>query len=166
MLAHPETLESALVAAKSVGIPTENILLFGDQSVGGIQTVNQALLGGEELGTPYPYTLQQIKNDPTYLYFTSGTTGAKKAVIITQSMFITIMSIKDTIDSCRNTYTGLYRISSYQRSGMELFVCRFLQAFTAYVMPRLYLLKLYVAAIERYKISFCPYTALHLSLLL
>ena len=152
MIAHPETLENALAAAEMVGLPIENILLFGDQSIGGIQTVNQALLSGAELGRPYPYTLQQIQNDPTYLLFTSGTTGAKKAVIITQSMFITIMATKlaPIPPGTRIlAYTDFHHISSLI-AGMHTPIYA---GCTVYMMPH-YTFESICRAIETYRIGF------------
>ena len=152
LITHPETLENALAAAESIGLPTENILLFGDQSIKGIQAVDQVLFSGEELGTPYPYTLQQIKNDPTYLYFTSGTTGAKKAVILTQSIIITIMSIKDIMVHV-GTHTLVYT-DFHHMSALIVGVHMPIHAgCTAYVMPQ-YTFEGICAAIQTYKIYF------------
>ena len=132
-------------------MPIENILLFGDESVGDIQTVDQALLSEEELATPYPYTADQIQNDPSYLYFTSGTTGAKKAVIITQSTIIATLSLKDKwlpVGTHTLAYTEFHHVSS-------LITAMHLPLFTgcvAYVMPH-YTFENLCSAIEKYKIS-------------
>ena len=106
LITHPEKLQDTLAAAKQAGIPLENIILFGNESMHGLQTVDQALLNGEELAIPYPYSPEQIQNDPTYLYFTSGTTGAKKAVIITQCIMINTLSAKDTFFSAGTKALG------------------------------------------------------------
>lgn len=84
VVAHEETLENVLNAAKIYGLSESNILVFGDTDVDNIRCVDNTLFGSEELGVPVEYTKEEIMNDPAYLYFTSGTTGRKKAVIITQ----------------------------------------------------------------------------------
>lgn len=86
MITHPENLDTTLAAAKLYGLSESNILIFGSTNAkdGSIRCVDDALFSSNELGVPTRYTREEIMNDPAYLYFTSGTTGKKKAVIVTQ----------------------------------------------------------------------------------
>ncbi|KAI7897639.1 uncharacterized protein BX663DRAFT_463314 [Cokeromyces recurvatus] len=95
IIAHRETLDQVLAAARSCGLSESNILVFGGIPVGDVRAVNEIILGtDDELAEPYPYTPEEIMNDPAYLYFTSGTTGEKKAVMITQRNIISSMKFK------------------------------------------------------------------------
>lgn len=76
IVAHPDTFSRAQEAAKAAGIPTENVLVFGD-------TANDVFWNHQDVITPVKYTEEQLDRLPCFLYFTSGTTGKKKAVIIT-----------------------------------------------------------------------------------
>jgi 4-coumarate--CoA ligase len=96
LISHMETLQVTLAAAKIYGIPQSNILIFGDTDAeDNIRCVDDALFGNEELGVPVEYTREEIMNDPVYLYFTSGTTGRKKAVNITQYGMCSIVHLRD-----------------------------------------------------------------------
>jgi acyl-coenzyme A synthetase/AMP-(fatty) acid ligase len=96
LIAHVETLDRALAAAKIHGLPESNILIFGDTGAPDcIRCVDGTLLDGEELGTPIEYTKEEIMNDPAFLYFTSGTTGRKKAVMVTQYAICSSVHMKD-----------------------------------------------------------------------
>lgn len=85
MITHVDVIDKALLAAKEAGIDTSNIVVFGDTSVQGIRAVDDTLLKGDQEGEPLTFTAEQMQNDPSVLYFTSGTTGRKKAVIRTQN---------------------------------------------------------------------------------
>lgn len=76
IVAHPDTLSRAQEAAKLAGIPIKNILVFGDSA-------NDVFWNHQDVITPVKYTEEQLDRLPCFLYFTSGTTGKKKAVIIT-----------------------------------------------------------------------------------
>lgn len=96
LIAHVETLEKALAAAKIYGLSEANILVFGDTgAIDTIRCVDDTLYSSEELGTPIEYTKEEIMNDPVYLYFTSGTTGRKKAVMVTQYSALSCIHMKD-----------------------------------------------------------------------
>ena len=140
-----------MVAAKSVGIPHENILIFGEHAVRGIRTVKETLLSKEELAEPYPYTQQQIDCDPAYLYFTSGTTsGSKKAVIITQRIMMNALTMAGSwfaSDINMLTYTEFHHCSTLL--GVMHFAIYFGQSY--YILPH-YSLRALCATIEKHKI--------------
>lgn len=85
MVTHVDVIDKALLAAKETGIDTSNIVVFGNTSVQGIRAVDDTLLKGDQEAEPLTFTAEQMQNDPAVLYFTSGTTGRKKAVIRTQN---------------------------------------------------------------------------------
>jgi acyl-coenzyme A synthetase/AMP-(fatty) acid ligase len=96
LVGHLETLEVTLAAAKIYGLPESNILIFGDTGAeDNIRCVDDSLLSDEEIGVPIQYTKEEIMNDPVYLYFTSGTTGRKKAVNITQYAMCSTVHLRD-----------------------------------------------------------------------
>lgn len=84
LISHEETIDKALAAAKIAGIIESNIVIFGKTGIQGIRTVDDTLLKGDEEAEPLKYTSEQMQNDTAVLYFSSGTTGRKKAVIRTQ----------------------------------------------------------------------------------
>jgi 4-coumarate--CoA ligase len=115
LVAHVETLEKALAAAKIYGLPESNILIFGETGAADtIRCVDDTLLSGEELGTPIEYTKEEIKNNPAFLYFTSGTTGTKKAVMITQYSLCSSIHMNDWPynDSNILSYTEFHHVSA------------------------------------------------------
>lgn len=85
LITHVDVVDKALSAAKEAGIDESNIVIFGDSSVQGVRAVNDTILKGDQEAEPLTFTAEQMQNDPAALYFTSGTTGRKKAVIRTQN---------------------------------------------------------------------------------
>ncbi|EPB88333.1 hypothetical protein HMPREF1544_04799 [Mucor circinelloides 1006PhL] len=150
MIVHKDTLENSLAAAKLVGLPESNILVFGDIAVGGIRTVNETILQGDELATPLEFTEEEMINSPAYLYFTSGTTGRKKAVMMTQNNILNSIFLKDWDFQGMNilAYTEYHHASSLL-TAMHLSIYLGL---TTYVMAH-YTLRNLCAAIEKFKIQ-------------
>ncbi|GAN09351.1 4-coumarate-CoA ligase [Mucor ambiguus] len=151
LIVHKDTLENSLAAAKLVGLPESNILVFGDVAVGSIRTVNETILQGDELATPLEFTEEEMVNNPAYLYFTSGTTGRKKAVMMTQNNILNSIFLKDDwnfngMDIL--AYTEYHHASSLL-AAMHLSIYLGL---TTYVMAH-YTLHNLCAAIEKFKIQ-------------
>ncbi|ORZ00972.1 hypothetical protein BCR43DRAFT_511901 [Syncephalastrum racemosum] len=76
----------------------------------------QTLLSGDALiplAAPARYEPDQLAAVPAYLYFTSGTTGTKKAVCISQRNAVAIAYFMDTFIPCGTralTYTAIHHI--------------------------------------------------------
>lgn len=87
LIVHPSTLALALKAAQIVGLPKTSIFTLGEP-VGRIRSVSQTLLNHNELCQPIRLTPEEFVKHPAFLYFTSGTMGAPKAVTITHKMAI------------------------------------------------------------------------------
>lgn len=84
MIAHPATLDRALKAAEITCIPLDHIFIFGENEVDDIRRVEDVFWGEhQELATPVKYTKEELEKTHCYYYYTSGTTGPKKAVILT-----------------------------------------------------------------------------------
>ncbi|KAG2201682.1 hypothetical protein INT47_003908 [Mucor saturninus] len=83
LIAHSETLDRAIEAAAMVGIPRSHIFLLDQNQVDGIKSVHSAMWTHQELAAPRIMTKAELETVPSYFYYTSGTTGKKKAVAIT-----------------------------------------------------------------------------------
>jgi acyl-coenzyme A synthetase/AMP-(fatty) acid ligase len=84
IVAHPDTLERAIQAAKNIDIPSEHIFVLGKNDINGISCVENQFWGHhEELAIPVKYTKEELAATTCYYYFTSGTTSHRKAVILT-----------------------------------------------------------------------------------
>jgi acyl-coenzyme A synthetase/AMP-(fatty) acid ligase len=83
-----EGCEMSLQAAEKAGIPRSNILILGTADMEGLLNVNDVLLSGNHFITPYVCTQEELENMPSYLFFTSGSTGRRKAVTCTQSALL------------------------------------------------------------------------------
>ncbi|KAI8352448.1 hypothetical protein EDC96DRAFT_567073 [Choanephora cucurbitarum] len=151
VIAHPETLDNVLEAVKIYGLDQSNVLVLGSQDIKGIRAVDTTLLGGDELATPYNYTPEEIVNDPAYLYFTSGTTGRKKAVIITQYMLINYLTLIDEIQIPIANMLGYTEFHHASSVLISMHQCLFMGS-PVYVMPHYSFDKL-CAAIEKYQIN-------------
>ncbi|RCH79294.1 hypothetical protein CU098_002233, partial [Rhizopus stolonifer] len=96
VLHHTET--KTLTTAKNAGIP--NILVFSPEKESdiptGIRTLDEALLSSNELAKPYAYTKDEILNTPCCLYFTSGSTGKRKAVMLSQNVLVSLLLYNTT----------------------------------------------------------------------
>jgi acyl-coenzyme A synthetase/AMP-(fatty) acid ligase len=83
-----EGCKMSLQAAEKAGIPRSNILILGTADMKGLLNVNDVLLSGNHFITPYVCTQEELENMPSYLYFTSGSTGRRKAVTCTQGALL------------------------------------------------------------------------------
>lgn len=83
MIVSIETVDKGLETAKLANIPTENIFVFGDEDHGEVRSFNKIFLDSDELAIPIEYTPEELATVPCFFYFTSGTTGKKKAVTMT-----------------------------------------------------------------------------------
>lgn len=83
IIAHSETLHRAIQAADLVGIPHSHIFLLDKNPVEGFESVHSAMWSHQELAAPIEMTEEELETIPCYFYYTSGTTGKKKAVAIT-----------------------------------------------------------------------------------
>ncbi|KAI8883247.1 acetyl-CoA synthetase-like protein [Backusella circina FSU 941] len=129
----------SLQAAENAGIPKSNMLILGGGgTIGGIRTVQDVLLSGENLATPYIYTPDEFENRCVYLCYTSGSTGRRKAVTITPKTMLNAMKESITGKPSKNrvltnrpfnfmsaTYSELH-VSVFQ--GDELYFSKAVEA--------------------------------------
>ena len=84
IVAHPETLDKAIRASETIGLPKSHIFVLGNDNVGDVACVKNAFWGEHtELAVPVKYTEEELKDIVCYYYFTSGTSGNRKAVTLT-----------------------------------------------------------------------------------
>ncbi|EAU85801.1 phenylacetyl-CoA ligase [Coprinopsis cinerea okayama7 len=88
LIAHPQSFDTALAAARETGIPDQNVILF---DVPGVQppSTRQTVEGLVQYGLSQPISFTELKLRPgegktklAFLSFSSGTTGRPKAVAI------------------------------------------------------------------------------------
>ncbi|RUS13348.1 hypothetical protein BC937DRAFT_95447 [Endogone sp. FLAS-F59071] len=78
MIISPDSIDVAVKAAKTVGIPKDRIFLFGDKTVGGLKPYLNIL--GKREAKPVEYTFEEASTTTAFLCFSSGTTGRSKGV--------------------------------------------------------------------------------------
>jgi acyl-coenzyme A synthetase/AMP-(fatty) acid ligase len=77
----PSNVNIALETAAKCGISLSHLFVFGDDATQGVQPYTQVLLSGRHLATPVP--ISNPSEQPSYMCFSSGTTGLSKGVIST-----------------------------------------------------------------------------------
>ncbi|CAO3704021.1 unnamed protein product [Rhizopus stolonifer] len=108
LILHASEMNTLYSTARDSGLSESNILALGDRSkdpaYANVRTVNDVLLSSQELAEPYRYTRDEIVNSPCFLYFTSGSTGRRKAVILTQNSMVHYILAKGiSFDSSYNS---------------------------------------------------------------
>ncbi|KAG1175318.1 hypothetical protein G6F70_002505 [Rhizopus microsporus] len=94
---HQSQKDFAFDAAKKVGLTEENILLLQDNEA--LQdnthphflTADDTLLSHDTTIEPYAYSKDDLLNTPSCLYFTSGSTGNRKACMIKQNSLVCLL---------------------------------------------------------------------------
>jgi acyl-coenzyme A synthetase/AMP-(fatty) acid ligase len=135
-----------------VGLPRKNIFVFGDKEINGIRSVTETLLSGDQLAVPYNYSEYEITHSPAYLYYTSGTTGDKKAVALTQYSIQASFLLKEDWDITSEkviAYTEFHHASSLVVvMHMAIFFGIPVYVMANYTFPKL------CQAIQNFKITF------------
>lgn len=78
IIAHPNTISTAIEASIDAKIPKSNIFVFGDHEINGIQPYT-SILSIREI-EPVRFTPEEIKSTTAFLCYSSGTTGKNKGV--------------------------------------------------------------------------------------
>ncbi|KAI9485069.1 hypothetical protein BDB00DRAFT_851723 [Zychaea mexicana] len=88
IVAHPSNVETALSAAKVVGIAQANVFVFGNDVVKGVQPYCKVLLGNR-VAKPVEFeSAEQARETLAFLCFSSGTTGKSKGVMTTHGNMV------------------------------------------------------------------------------
>lgn len=151
MIAHPDTLDRALKAAEITGIPLDHVFIFGENEVDNIRRVEDVFWGEhQELATPVKYTAEELASTHCYYYYTSGTTGPRKAVILTQKTIMGSLSLANWLPGATTmlAHTEFHHASSLIVVHHMNIAC----GFTTYIMKSYSLEKL-LLAIQECKVS-------------
>ncbi|KAI8966944.1 hypothetical protein BDF20DRAFT_830552 [Mycotypha africana] len=150
IITHKDNLTNVLAGANIFGMHESRIITFGNVSVHGLSTVDDTILSKEEYAEPMTFTEDQLKNDPAYLYFTSGTTGRKKAVIMTQGGLLASMHVMEDWDVYE---INLLAYTEFHHASSLLIVLHLaiIFGYTCYVVSH-YDIRTLCEAIEKYKI--------------
>ncbi|ORY93010.1 hypothetical protein BCR43DRAFT_477892 [Syncephalastrum racemosum] len=155
LIAHPENIDRALEAAAQVKLPKQNIFIFGDQPVKGIQPFKTALMGTRraEICRMSP---AESKDVTAYLCFSSGTTGRSKGVMTTHNNIAVNILQYYAIDGkflTANDRTLLTLPMFHIFALTNILHVSLYTGTPVYVMQR-FDLALYCKSIQEYKITF------------
>ncbi|GAN06507.1 phenylacetyl- protein [Mucor ambiguus] len=150
MITHVDIIDKVLLAAKESGIDKSNIVVFGDASVQGVRAVDDTLLKGDQEAEPLTFTAEQMQSDPAVLYFTSGTTGRKKAVVRTHNNLL-YSTFKPNVDT--SSVLVSYLDFNHSTSLVTILLMAPYYGFTCYLLNR-YSFRGLCAAIQEFKPSF------------
>lgn len=112
LICQSAVLDAALEAAKEVGLPRERIILMDMPTKNvGIMTAAEVTKRGyhltdQQLGGPVVFTEHDIKNVPSLLPFSSGTTGNPKGVSLTHHNLVSNLLQWTTHDGRINQKVG------------------------------------------------------------
>ncbi|KAL0094909.1 hypothetical protein F4703DRAFT_1938298 [Phycomyces blakesleeanus] len=134
IIAHKDTLCAVRMAAKHVGLQDTHILVFGDQSIDGIRPFRSVLMNHSTPAVPVKLTPQELRTMPIFLYYTSGTTGTKKSVILTNSLMVSMLNSKDPCASPTTRYLSyaknahasslMLTMTLFVKEGQEIYLMK------------------------------------------
>ncbi|CAG8605429.1 3264_t:CDS:10 [Paraglomus occultum] len=81
IITHPLFLATVFEVAKNCQFPLSKIFLFGGEEKDGIKPYTELL--GDREAEPVVFTKKEIKEQPAFLCYSSGTTGRQKGVMTT-----------------------------------------------------------------------------------
>ncbi|KAF7725935.1 hypothetical protein EC973_009172 [Apophysomyces ossiformis] len=158
LIAHPLNLDSALTAAKMVGLSKDRVFIFGDKTLKGVRPYTDVFLGQRE-AIPVEWTKEETKERVAYLCFSSGTTGRSKGVMTTHhnltSNLLQLMAVEDaTINSQVDRMLGL--LPFFHMYGLYLMLHAALYwGIPVFVLPRFDLTQ-FCETIHKYRITYAP----------
>lgn len=82
IICQKDNIEVALIAGARAGVPKQNIFIFGDEQVNGIQPFKKALVRDRK-AVLEGLSFEEAKEKVAVLCFSSGTTGRSKGVMTT-----------------------------------------------------------------------------------
>ncbi|KAI9265497.1 hypothetical protein EDC94DRAFT_605074 [Helicostylum pulchrum] len=84
IICQKDNIEVALIAGARAGVPKQNIFIFGDEQVNGIQPFKKALVRDRK-AVLEELSFEEAKEKVAVLCFSSGTTGRSKGVMTTHA---------------------------------------------------------------------------------
>ncbi|CAO3704020.1 unnamed protein product [Rhizopus stolonifer] len=158
LILHASEMNTLYSTARDSGLSESNILALGDRSkdpaYANVRTVNDVLLSSQELAEPYRYTRDEIVNSPCFLLFTSGSTGRRKAVMLTQNSLVYFMTCNHNL---LNPFTSTLSVTgfSFASSLFTCIMCPVYFGITVYVLDHSKRsLENVCKNVEKYKVDF------------
>ncbi|KAI9031838.1 hypothetical protein CLU79DRAFT_730381 [Phycomyces nitens] len=138
LIAHSDNIKTAFEAAKVVGIPSNRIFVFGEDTVNGALPFTALL--GDRLAIPVDYTEKEAAETVAILCFSSGTSGKSKGVMTTHTNITSNMeqyyaSERDEINPSIDRALGI--LPFFHIFGLTVvLLSSFSLGIPLYVMPR------------------------------
>jgi 4-coumarate--CoA ligase len=155
----PELVPMLLKVAAKNNIPQENIFLFGDKAVNGIQPFKSISSTDKACEVSTPIKEIQAADDLAFICFSSGTTGVAKGVMLTHRNFVSQMiMVTDFEETDPNKLDDVYIgfLPFFHIFGLTALVLRAFYSNTPVVVIARYELELVCRLIEKYKITMGP----------
>ncbi|KAI9022836.1 hypothetical protein CLU79DRAFT_702116 [Phycomyces nitens] len=163
LIAHKHTLNKCLEAAKIIGLPKSHILLFGPRKLRGVMPYKQILYSYGVTRPPVKLTEQEILTKPAFLYFTSGTSGVKKAVMMSQFNVNACLMAKDAWSKVETRAVSHVEFHHASALIINLHYC-IMHGVETFLLHR-YNLRDLCNTIQKYKVGLCaspPWTITYL----
>ncbi|KAI9257706.1 hypothetical protein BY458DRAFT_479558 [Sporodiniella umbellata] len=153
LILHHTELKHTFESAKKAGIPESHILMFKGPSETALRTIDDILESNEPATDYYHYSKEEVSDVPCCLYFTSGSTGQRKAVKMGQKVFLSI-GLRVNVDAHRAFSMLTSSDFSFVSTLIFCFMLPFCSGMTAYILEssKKTMEELF-ETVEKYKIS-------------
>ncbi|KAI7890689.1 4-coumarate-CoA ligase 2 [Mucor mucedo] len=157
IIAHPINIDSALQAARTVGISESNVWSICDDPKGRVKNWREMVLNISKTASPCQFTLEESKSTLAYICFSSGTTGPPKGVMISHHNFISsTVALNNAIKSSsevNNSGPLLAVVPLFHILGIFRFLhLSVLEGRTTVLMAR-YDLEEFCATVQKFKVT-------------
>ncbi|CAG8524891.1 1214_t:CDS:10 [Paraglomus brasilianum] len=153
IIVHPLILATALETAKNCKFPLSKIFLFGGKEIDGIRPYTDLL--GDREAEPVVFTEKELKEQPAFLCYSSGTTGRQKGVMTTHYNAVANFEQYKAVEEIK-MHSGLVLLGFlpfFHIYGLNAFVNTFLSlGATVVVIPK-FDLTLFCTVIQKYKVN-------------
>ncbi|KAG1151952.1 hypothetical protein G6F37_000718 [Rhizopus arrhizus] len=158
LICHECNIDTALAASKQTHIHKENIFVFGDKPIKGIQPFQTALIRQRKANL-IDLTYEEAKQKVAYICFSSGTTGTSKGVMTTHSNMTSNMAQFSAVESKflhPDTDRMICVLPLFHMFGLSVCLHTFFYfGIPLYIFPRFDLVQ-FCETIERYKVTYIP----------
>ncbi|KAJ3408089.1 hypothetical protein HDU80_006928 [Chytriomyces hyalinus] len=161
LFVHPTFIATASAAAAKVGIPESRIILFDDgpvnKSGGRFRSISQISDANYVPAPVVKFSRQEIKEQPAYLCYSSGTTGLSKGVQTTQyNVIANILQYDKFQEKAKDlregdVWTGVLPFFHIYGLTISLHIC-FHRGYTLVVFPK-FELPLFLTSLAKYNVT-------------